>query len=240
MNIQRRPLASLFLALFAFGSWGPSPLAALEPLDFPDPVPASTAVSPGTVRQGGLRQFKQSSNDEASAHFNLALTQQSLGRHAEALQLFQEAIRFDPSRSEIRQKLGESYLALGRWEDARQAFEAILSLEPGHADALARVGLALAKLERHKEAAIALGNALLFGPTQPYANRSDTLSWSEINDQRLAEVQVRRLLGEELLLLGDNDGFDQQVLALEQLAHPAAGQAADALRRLRGNPDHTR
>lgn len=217
-----------------------SPLSALEPLVFPDPVPASSAAATPFARPGGLGQLKQSSNSEAAAHLSMALTQQALGRHTEALELLQQALRFDPTRVEIREHIGESFLALQRWEDARQAFEGILASQPGHADALARVGLALAKLGNHRDSSIALGNALLFGPTRPLSPKTNSLSWGAINDQRLAEVQVRRLLGEEFLMLGDNDGFDREVSALDQLSHPAAAQAADELRRLLGNPDHTR
>ena len=58
-----------------------------------------------------------------------------LGRHRDALTLFEQAIRATPDWHGLHNGAGWCYLKLGEKKKARTAFERALSLEPGYEDA---------------------------------------------------------------------------------------------------------
>jgi len=70
----------------------------------------------------------------------------------QALQSFQEALKYDPEYADAYLGLGQAYLDLGNFRESIEAFEKVIKLNPKSADAHARRGEAYAKLKEQKQA----------------------------------------------------------------------------------------
>jgi Flp pilus assembly protein TadD len=64
-------------------------------------------------------------------HHNLGIAYAGLGRRAEAIRAFREAIRFRPSYVDAHLGLGQVLLEEGRKDEARVVFERVIALAPG-------------------------------------------------------------------------------------------------------------
>ena len=64
-------------------------------------------------------------------HHNLGIAYAGLGRRAEAIRAFREAIRFRPSYVDAHLGLGKVLLDEGRKDEARVVFERVMALAPG-------------------------------------------------------------------------------------------------------------
>jgi|KBSSwiStaDraftv2_1062776.scaffolds.fasta_scaffold133841_2 hypothetical protein len=73
----------------------------------------------------------------ANAYLRKGLDVGADGDFAQALQWFEKAVRFDPSRSVHWTNLGKAHYWLKDLDRAREAFQRALALEPGSRDALA-------------------------------------------------------------------------------------------------------
>ena len=67
----------------------------------------------------------------ARAYTNIGIAYAGLGRRAEAIRAFREAIRFRPSYVDAHLGLGKVLLEEGRKDEARVAFERVIALAPG-------------------------------------------------------------------------------------------------------------
>jgi tetratricopeptide (TPR) repeat protein len=89
--------------------------------------------------QRGLRGMKTAAGREAleapAARARFAWSLYYVGRHVEALQAFESALRAAPQGAGLYNGLGWCHLRLGDRQRARQAFERALALQPGYDDA---------------------------------------------------------------------------------------------------------
>src|SRR5436190_19085172 len=69
----------------------------------------------------------------------------------QALQSFQEALKYDPEYADAYLGLGQAYLDLGNFRESVEAFEKVIKLNPKSADAQARRAEAYAKLKDQKQ-----------------------------------------------------------------------------------------
>jgi polysaccharide biosynthesis/export protein len=69
----------------------------------------------------------------------------------QALQSFQEALKYDPEYADAYLGLGQAYLDLGNFRESVDAFEKVIKLNPKSADAQARRAEAYAKLKDQKQ-----------------------------------------------------------------------------------------
>ncbi len=87
------------------------------------------------------------------------------GRHDEAIEKYEAAIKIDPDQSVVYSNFGASLDRLGRYEDAIQKFEAAIRIDPGDAVTYYNLANSLANLGRHLEAFERYGAALRIDPT---------------------------------------------------------------------------
>src|SRR6267142_2826512 len=69
----------------------------------------------------------------------------------QALQSFQEALKYDPEYADAYLGLGQAYLDLGDFRESVEAFEKVIKLNPKSADAQAKRAEAYAKLKAQKQ-----------------------------------------------------------------------------------------
>ena len=69
----------------------------------------------------------------------------------QALQSFQEALKYDPEYADAYYGLGQAYLDLGHFRESTEAFEKVIKLNPKAVDVYARLGEAYAKLKDEKQ-----------------------------------------------------------------------------------------
>jgi len=74
--------------------------------------------------------------DAAAARARLAWSLYYVGRHVEALDAFERALRAAPEGAGLYNGLGWCHLRLGDRGRARAAFERALALQPGYEDAV--------------------------------------------------------------------------------------------------------
>src|SRR5262245_21597135 len=81
------------------------------------------------------------------------------GRFADAVPVFREALRADPTFASAHLGLGVAYAGLGRIDDAIRAFEDALRARPGYAEAYYNLGVAYDKAGSLDEAVEAFRRA---------------------------------------------------------------------------------
>jgi tol-pal system protein YbgF len=148
----------------------PAPLAAAAPAP---PPPAGPVEKPPAG---------------SSPHqmYNSAFTQYNLGRHPEAIQLFEEFLAAYPRHGLADNALywiGECHFARKEYEAAAEQFQRVVEVYPqGNKvpDAFVKKGLALLALDRRDEAAEALRTVIEAYP------KSDAATYAR---QRLSEIQ---------------------------------------------------
>lgn len=70
------------------------------------------------------------------------------GKHREAIEAFEQSLRFDPTLPQTHHNLGIAFLTVGNVEEAAAHFRETIRLQPDHADAHYRLSLALQKQEQ--------------------------------------------------------------------------------------------
>lgn len=98
---------------------------------------------------------------------NLASVLHTLGRHEEAHEAVQEALRWAPSNPAALVTLGGVLAALGRPGEALETYREALALDPGNLAATANLAGVLARLGRLDEALEADRAALALAPANP-------------------------------------------------------------------------
>ncbi len=84
----------------------------------------------------------------------LGVALRNLGRHEDALKVFDKAVQLKPEDAQLWYQLGSALLDAGRSSDALLCFEHALALDPGHRDAAYGAGYVLVGLERFEEALV--------------------------------------------------------------------------------------
>ena len=75
---------------------------------------------------------------DADAHYNMGLALNSLGRHAEAVQAYREAVRVRPDYADAWGNLGLTANVIGQYRESADAFERATALLPAYFDSRPR------------------------------------------------------------------------------------------------------
>ncbi len=94
----------------------------------------------------------------------------SMGRHADAIREFKDAIAVSPKDSVLQNNIGAAYLLAGGLKDAEASFKTALSINKDYAQALNNYGALLVKKREHKKAIEFLRNALSLKNPYPEAH----------------------------------------------------------------------
>ncbi|MGD0784832.1 MAG: tetratricopeptide repeat protein [Sedimentisphaerales bacterium] len=125
------------------------------------------------------------------AYNNIGLTYNDLGRYAEALDDFRQAIKIKPDYEIAYYNLGNAYSNLGRWPQAMDAYKQAIRIDPNYAQAHSNLGVAYGSLGRYDEAIDAFEQAIKIEPdlADAYCNLGAT--YSRLN-RRADEIEAYR------------------------------------------------
>jgi predicted O-linked N-acetylglucosamine transferase (SPINDLY family) len=93
-----------------------------------------------------------------------------MGRHAEAVEHFDQVLRLNRKQPQIHYLRGISFLALNRPQDALDSFKGALAIDGPQADAYVNRGVALQRLQRLGEAIESYDRAIALDPTYVLAH----------------------------------------------------------------------
>lgn len=88
----------------------------------------------------------------AAAYDRLGVTLGRLGKHPQALEALQTAVKLGPESAPFHNNLAFQYVLLGRWTEAEGELLEALALEPNFDRAHINLGVVLANLERYVDA----------------------------------------------------------------------------------------
>ncbi|MBK6007916.1 tetratricopeptide repeat protein [Ramlibacter ginsenosidimutans] len=128
--------------------------------------------------EASLRREAQAYPQSADAQNTLGSVLSAQGRHAEALEAFQAALRVNPAHVEALVNAGTALHTLGRHAEALPLLERAAAAQPGFAHAHLNLGLVQHALQRYEEAAASVGRALAIDPDLPYGLSSQV--WAEL------------------------------------------------------------
>jgi Flp pilus assembly protein TadD len=94
----------------------------------------------------------------------VALAHPDLGRHAEAIKAYEDALRTGWTSADLYSNLGWSYYLLGQPKNALEPFQMAVSLAPDDHTILNLLGVVYARMGRYDEAAKTLRKVLLLKP----------------------------------------------------------------------------
>ncbi len=134
----------------------------------------------GVLRGGGRERAER----PAQEYFDEGVARAEAGDWCSALDLFNHALRVDPSLAGAWNNKGTSLFRLGRYRDALAAYEQALRLEPGNAHTHRNRGSALLALGRWREAADAFRAALRVDPKLDGARRGLEHSIRMLEEER--------------------------------------------------------
>ena len=114
---------------------------------------ASSLVSPASGFESGAEERRPNRFDLENARkcYKAGVKYGRANLFRQALQSFQEALKYDPEYADAYYGLGQAYLDLGQFRESVEAFEKVIKLNPKSADAHARRGEAYAKLKDEKQ-----------------------------------------------------------------------------------------
>lgn len=128
---------------------------------------------------------------------NLGVVLRGLGRSAEAVDTYREALRLTPDVPALHYNLGIALMELGRPEEAVAAYRAALDRQPIHPEALNNLGIALNALGRFGEAAEAFRRALEQRPSHTEATYNLGIALHEQGRLDEALAAFRSALGQD-------------------------------------------
>lgn len=97
-------------------------------------------------------------------HNNLGIAYDKIGRYAEAVEEFREALRLDPGYIEVHNNIAVACSKMGLVEEAINELKTAIRLKPGYAEAHSNLGNIYAALGRYEEAIGELEIALRCNP----------------------------------------------------------------------------
>lgn len=158
--------------------------------------------------EAGYRALIAQKTSEDSVFGNLGLILMNQGRHPEAIELFQGALRLNASNPDTYLNLGVVYKIQGKVDDAIACYRMALQLKPGYPEALNNLGLALADKGQLEDAVVFYTDAVEARPGYPEAlynlgnARRDLGRLDEAIDAFEKAIQVRPDYANALLNLG--------------------------------------
>ncbi|MHA7840923.1 MAG: tetratricopeptide repeat protein, partial [Gammaproteobacteria bacterium] len=105
----------------------------------------------------------------AMAYHNRGLAKRQLGRYAEAIADYDEALRLNPAKAEAYHNRGYAKRQLGRYTEAIADYDEALRLNPAYAGAYFDRGFAKGQLGRYAEALVDYDEALRLNPANAVA-----------------------------------------------------------------------
>ena len=106
----------------------------------------------------------KSNKEESLLWIERGMALREQGRSEEAIQAFDEVIKFEPVDADMWLNKGRVLMLLERSEEAIQAFDEVIKFEPENDDAWLNKGLILMFLERYEEAIQTFDKKLLIHP----------------------------------------------------------------------------
>lgn len=103
----------------------------------------------------------------ARAHDSLAEAYQEVGRHADALRAFAEAVRLQPDEYMYQHNLGVALANAGRWEEAIQHYQRSLRFAPDQPRIHNNLAVALGRAGRQDQALRHYAEAERLAPSEP-------------------------------------------------------------------------
>jgi protein O-GlcNAc transferase len=138
--------------------------------------------------EAGYRSVLQQDPQNAGALQLLGALASQRRQYAEAIELFEQALRIRPGYADAHNNRGIALMELARPQEALASFDGALAVEPDYADAHNNRGLALQRLGRHEEALAAFDLALQCKPDFliAHCNRGNALKRLRRFDAALA------------------------------------------------------
>ena len=114
---------------------------------------AATLVNAASAFESSAEERRPNRNDLESARkcYKSGVKYGRANLFRQALQSFQEALKYDPEYADAYYGLGQAHLDLGHVRESIEAFERVIKLNPKAADARKRLGEAYAKLKDEKQ-----------------------------------------------------------------------------------------
>lgn len=147
----------------------PAAGAAASPL-----TPSTSATSPpraaerprAPAQSGRVRVAVsgEGSNPGVDRLFEEAVSLQRSGRHAAAVQVYEQIISLRPDDPRVLNNLGSAHRTLGNLAAAQEAFQRAIDLYPRYATAWSNLGLVLDAMGERQQAAAAFEEALRLEP----------------------------------------------------------------------------
>jgi Flp pilus assembly protein TadD len=135
-----------------------------------------------------LEQLGRLHPEEASLLVQQARLLLSLGAHAEAIRVAEEAASREPEEPEAYQVLGRAHLAAGDLSSAILRFQQAVHLDPEHGYALNNLGLAWLRANENARAAEVLSRAAELLPHVAYVHNNLGVAYERLG--RIDEAQA--------------------------------------------------
>jgi len=90
--------------------------------------------------------------DQSAINYRMGVSQQTLGKHEEALRYFENSIRFESNNAEAHFQIGVYYVGREQYGEAVSSFNKAVAIKPGFSQARFNLGVGLIKLERYSDA----------------------------------------------------------------------------------------
>jgi tetratricopeptide (TPR) repeat protein len=131
-----------------------------------------------------------------TAYNNLGAAYSGIGRYAESIDAFKQAIYINPDYAQAFNNLGNSYADLGRYVDAIDAYRQAVKIKPDYTKAYFNLGAAYHSLARYAESIDAFKQAVKIDPDYAEAHQSLVLVYLAIGDKNsaLAEYNILKSL----------------------------------------------
>jgi Flp pilus assembly protein TadD len=166
-------------------------------------------------------------SEETGALVQQARLLVSLGRHAEAVHVGEEALVRDPEDAEVYQVLGRAHLGAGELSAAILRFQQAVHLDPEHGYALNNLGFALLRAGENAQAAGVLAQAAALLPHVAYVHNNLGVAYERLGrleEARAAYASATRLSPRYVQARVNADRVNR--LARVDVPHPESGDAA--------------
>ncbi|OPX78510.1 MAG: lipoprotein NlpI [Methanosaeta sp. PtaB.Bin039] len=168
----------------------------------------------------------QSDSILAMYWFDRGVALEDQGKHTEAAQAYDEAIRFDPGFALAWNNKGLALADLGRYSEAVLAYDEAIRLDPGFALAWNNKGVSLGMQGKYPEAVLAYDEAIRLDPTYALAwnNKGVSLGMQgRYSEAILAHDEAIRLdpgyalaWNSKGIALADLGRYDEAILAYDE------------------------
>lgn len=188
------------------------------------------------LAESNLRNCIAAEPNHIQAHLQLGIILAKRSVHAEALELFDQALRLNPNLAQVHNLRGNVLLDLAKPEAALRAYDQALRLAPDDADSHNNKGNALRDLLRLQQALESYSSAIALQPRHVDALNNRGNVWLQLRRVDRAETDYRNALalaptyGPTLRNLGAMHAqLGQHALATEYLESAISVSAGDSI-----------